>query len=36
MPRETYNTIIYSFLGIYKTALIVFNLAPFLALLIMK
>lgn len=36
MPRETFNAIIYSFLGLYKTVLILFNLVPFLALLIMK
>ena len=36
MPRETFNVVIYSFLGLYKIALIMFNLAPYLALLIMK
>ena len=36
MPRETFNVVIYSFLGLYKIALIMFNLVPFVALLIMK
>lgn len=36
MPRETFNVVIYSFLGLYKIALIMFNLAPYVALLIMK
>ena len=36
MPRETFNVVIYSFLGLYKIALIMFNLVPYVALLIMK
>jgi hypothetical protein len=34
MPRETFNVVIYSFLGVYKIAVFVFNLVPYLALLI--
>ena len=36
MPRETFNVVIYSFLGLYKIALIMFNLVPYVALQIMK
>lgn len=35
MPRETYDTIIYSFLGMFKVVFLVFNLVPYLALRIM-
>ncbi len=34
MPRETFNVVLYSFLGIYKIFLIVFNLVPYVVLLI--
>ena len=33
-PRETFNVAIYSFLGLYKIAILVFNLVPWIALLI--
>lgn len=36
MPRETFNAIIYSFLGLLKIIVIFFNLVPYLALLIIK
>ncbi|MDO9542140.1 MAG: hypothetical protein Q7J98_07440 [Kiritimatiellia bacterium] len=36
MPKETFNVVIYSFLGVYKIGVIIFNLVPFVALLIMK
>ena len=36
MPPGTFNTVIYSFLGLYKIVFLVFNLVPFVALLIMK
>ena len=36
LPRETFNAIIYSFLGLFKIIVICFNLVPYLALLIMK
>ncbi len=34
IPRETYNVLIYSFLGLFKVFFIVFNVIPYLALLI--
>lgn len=34
MPRETFNAVIYSWMGLYKVLLIVFNLMPWLALAI--
>jgi hypothetical protein len=34
IPRETYNAIIYSFFGLFKVVFIVFNIVPYVALLI--
>lgn len=34
MPRETFDVVIYSFLGLFKIFFIIFNLVPYLALLI--
>jgi len=34
IPRETFNIILYSFLGVFKIFFLVFNLVPYLALLI--
>jgi len=34
ISRETFNVAIYSFLGLYKVLIFVFNLTPYLALLI--
>jgi hypothetical protein len=34
ISRETFNVAMYCFLGLFKIALIVFNLVPYLALLI--
>ena len=34
IPRETYNVVIYSFLGLFKMVFLVFNLIPYVALLI--
>lgn len=34
MPRETFNVVLYSFLGIYKLLVFVFNVVPWIALLI--
>ena len=34
IPRETYNVVIYSFLGLFKIVFLTFNLVPYLALLI--
>ncbi len=32
MPRETFNVVIYSFLGVFKILVFVFNLVPYIAL----
>lgn len=34
MPREAFNVAIYSFIGLYKVLVIVFNVIPYIALLI--
>jgi hypothetical protein len=34
MPRETFNVVIYCFIGLFKLFLLMFNVVPFLALLI--
>ncbi len=34
IPRETYNVVIYSFLGLFKIVFLVFNIVPYVALLI--
>ncbi|MHC4389749.1 MAG: DUF6868 family protein [Planctomycetota bacterium] len=34
LPRETWNVVMYSFLGFFKVMFIIFNLVPWLALLI--
>lgn len=34
LPRETFNVVIYSFLGLFKIGFLVFNVVPFVALLI--
>ncbi|MBW2664207.1 MAG: hypothetical protein JRD93_20085 [Deltaproteobacteria bacterium] len=34
IPREAFNVAIYSFIGLYKVLVIVFNVIPYLALLI--
>ena len=35
IPRETFNVVIYSFLGVFKIFFLVFNLVPYVALLIL-
>lgn len=35
MPRETFNVVLYSYLGVYKIGVLIFNLVPYVALLIM-
>ena len=35
LPRETFNAIIYSFLGAFKIVFLVFNVVPYVALLIL-
>jgi len=34
IPREVFNVAIYSFIGLYKVLVFVFNLIPYVALLI--
>jgi hypothetical protein len=34
IPREIYNVVIYSFLGLFKIAVLLFNVVPYVALLI--
>ena len=34
MPRETFNVVIYSFLGLFRIIILVFNVVPYVALLI--
>jgi len=34
MPRETFNVVVYAFLGLYKIAWLVFSVTPWLALVI--
>ncbi len=36
MPRETFNVVIYSFIGVYKILFFIFNLVPSIALAIVK
>ena len=34
IPRETFNVVIYSFIGLFKIFFLVFNFVPYVALLI--
>ena len=34
IPRETFNVVFYSFLGLFKIVILVFNIVPYVALLI--
>ncbi len=34
IPRETFNVVIYSFLGLFKIVFLVFSVVPYVALLI--
>ncbi len=36
MPRETFNVVIYSFVGLFKIIFLVFNAVPYVALLIIR
>ena len=36
VSQETFNTVYYSFLGVFKLLFIIFNLTPYVALLIIK
>lgn len=35
IPRETFNIVMYSFIGLFKIFFLIFNLVPFLALMMM-
>ena len=32
IPRESFNTVLYSFIGLYKIFFVVFNIVPYIAL----
>ena len=34
MPREMFNVVTYSFLGLFKSVVLIFNVVPYVALLI--
>jgi len=34
MPKETFNVLLYSFLGLYKMLFFIFNVVPYVALLL--
>lgn len=34
MPRETFNLVLYAYLGVYKILILVFNVVPWVALVI--
>jgi len=34
LPRETFNVVMYSFLGLFKIGFLLFNVVPYVALLI--
>lgn len=34
IPKETFNVAVYSFIGLYKILILVFNVVPYVALLI--
>lgn len=36
LPRETFDAIIYSFLGLFKIVYLVFNVTPYVALLLLS
>lgn len=36
ISREAFNVVLYSWLGLYKVAFLVFNLVPYIVLLIME
>ncbi len=36
MPRETFDVVLYAFLGLYKIVILVFNLVPYVALRIIE
>ncbi len=36
MPRETFNAVFYSFMGVFKIFIFIFNFVPWIALLIIS
>jgi hypothetical protein len=36
MPREVFDVVLYSFLGLYKIVILVFNFVPYVALRIVE
>ena len=36
MPQETFNVVVYSALGMYRIVFVVFNLVPYVALLLVQ
>ena len=36
IPRETFNVLIYSYIGLFKIVFLVFNVVPYVALLIIE
>lgn len=36
IPRETFDVVMYSFLGLFKVIFLVFNVVPWLALMIIR
>ena len=36
LPRETFDVVFYSFLGVFKLFVVIFNFVPYLALLIIR
>ena len=36
IPRETFDVVLYSFLGLFKIIFLVFNVVPYIALLIIR
>ena len=36
IPRKTFNVVMYSFLGLFKLVFLVFNVVPYMALLIVE
>lgn len=36
IPRETFNVVMYSFLGVFKIVFLMFNLVPYIALLLVR
>jgi len=35
IPRETFNVVVYAFLGLFKLLFLLFNVAPYVALVIL-